>query len=75
MCTNIRAITLRLAHGGAYDEEFQRMDAREAEPIVVATLRQILQVIQSTVAALQDILPDDQRRKVLFLARGAVEFG
>ncbi|TKA53601.1 hypothetical protein B0A53_03892 [Rhodotorula sp. CCFEE 5036] len=45
MCTNIRAITLRLAHGGAYDEEFQRTDAREAEPIVVATLRQILQVI------------------------------
>lgn len=42
------------------------MDAREAEPIVVGTLRQILQVIRSTVAALQDIQPDDQRRKVSF---------
>lgn len=73
MCTNIRAITLRLAHGGAYDEQFQRMDARAAEPIVVGTLRQTLQVIRSTVAAMQDIQPDDQRRKVTFWTRRAVE--
>lgn len=65
MCANTRAITLRLAHGGAYDEEFQRMDARAAEPIVVGTLRPILQVIRSTVATMQDIQPDDQRRKAL----------